>query len=123
MTLPGEFTGSFMLPAAGHLGNRDEQAAASHDSADSALKEKCTYTLWDAGQPGHPPAATVASQQEQSQSLTKLQGSGGGGGAAGGRPRLTLTLIFWPWSQWSHLVLPCRWHEKYSMPGCKTTAR
>jgi len=107
-----------MLPAGGHLANRCEQAAASHDAADAALKEKCTYTLCDAGQPGH----VAASQQEQSQSLTKLQGSGGGGGDAGGRPELTLTLIFCPWSQWSHLVLPGRWHEKYSMPGRKTTA-
>merc|ERR1719199_1806174 len=34
MTLPGEFVGSFLLPAGGHLANRDEHPAALHDSAD-----------------------------------------------------------------------------------------
>ena len=103
---------------AARLANRDEQAAASHDSADSAWKEKCTYTLRDAGQPGH----VAASQQEQSQLSTKLQRSSGAGGGVGGRLRLTLTLIFCPYKQWSHVDCPPRWHEKYSMPSCWTTA-
>eukprot|EP00964_Phaeocystis_antarctica_P025928 scaffold14587_cov55-Phaeocystis_antarctica.AAC.5 len=101
-----------------YLANRDEQAAALHDSADAALNLSCTYTLWDAGKPGH----SAALQQEHSQLLTKLQGSGGAGGDVDGRPRLTLTLIFCPNTQWSHVACPPRWHEKYSMPGCKTTA-
>jgi hypothetical protein len=49
-------------------------------------------------------------------------GDGVNGGGAGGRSRLTLTLIFCPNMQWSHVASPPRWHEKYSIPGCKTTA-
>jgi hypothetical protein len=107
-----------MLPAGGHLANRCEQAAASHDAADAALNLSCTYTLCDAGKPGH----SKASQQEHSQLSSKLQALGGGDGGGRSPVPLTMTLIFCPNSQWSHLALPPRWHEKYSMPGCLTTA-
>lgn len=66
-----------------HLANRDEQAAALHDSADSALNLKCTYTVCDAGKPGH----TSASQHEHSQLSGKLQADGGGDAAAAPRRR------------------------------------
>eukprot|EP00964_Phaeocystis_antarctica_P025930 scaffold14588_cov59-Phaeocystis_antarctica.AAC.1 len=107
-------------PRAGraYLANRDEQAAALHDSADAALNLSCTYTLCDAGNPGH----TAASQQEHSQLSRKLQALGGGDGGGRSPVPLTMTLIFCPNSQWSHLALPGRRHEKYSVPDCKTLA-
>jgi len=102
-----------------HLANRDEQAAALHDSAESALNLNCTYTLCEAGQAGH----TSASQQEHSQLSSKLQASGGGDGGGRSPAPLTLTLIFCPKAQWSQLVNRSLWHEKYSVPGCSSTAR
>jgi hypothetical protein len=104
MTLPGDPSGTIISFADRHLPNSVEHVSVLHDSGDLALKEKCTYTLSDAGQPGQ----KAASQQEQSQFTTSLHGSGGGGGDVGGRSTLTLTLIFWPYPQWSHVACPPR---------------
>ena len=102
-----------------HLANRDEQAAALHDSADSALNLKWTFTLCDAGKPGH----TSASQHEHSQLSSKSHGAGGGDGGGRSPALLTWTLSFCPKVQWSQLLNRSLWHEKYSVPGCVSTAR